>query len=119
MNLPEARLRSWQPRRPSASLKERIFALPVSRPKFVEWSLRLAPAAASFLVVLSVLHHSGGIPGGGFGHESDSGLLASNALALLPASYQEHNEIYGLTFEWTNRSGSTSSISSFAPGKAN
>jgi hypothetical protein len=119
-NLSEARLRSWQPRRPSARLKERIFPVPVSRPMIVTWSLRLAPAAASFLVALSVLRHDGGFSGGGFQGEPMLLLSQSNRIAFVPVNCrQEHNELYGVTFDWTNRSNSTSSITSFSPDTAN
>lgn len=120
MNLTEARLRSWQPRRPSERVKARLFAAPVRRPKIVVWSLRLAPAAASLMVALSVLHHGGGLSGGGFRRETTPEMFASNQAGFLPGNtYQEHNAVYAVTFDWTNRSGSTSSITSFSPGKAN
>jgi hypothetical protein len=123
MNLPETQLRSWQPRRPSASLKHRIFAAPRHTAHLVMWSLRrLAPAAACLLVAVAAVnqgrHYAGdtAAPGSGFG------LSGSNQIqiAWLPANGAlDENRVSRVTFGWTNRSGSTSSISSFSPDKVN
>jgi hypothetical protein len=112
-------LRAWRPRRLSAGLERRIFNASPARPKVLVWSLRLAPAAACVLIALSALHQSGGISNGSYSHEL-SAAMGSNQMAALSGDYhQEHNDISALTFEWTKRVGSTSSISSFAPGKTN
>jgi hypothetical protein len=48
------------------------------------------------------------------------GMVGSNRIAYLPVNYQqEQNSCSPLTFEWTNRSGSTSSNGSFSPGRLN
>jgi hypothetical protein len=119
-NPPEAQLHSWEPRRPSARLKRRIFSNPFRRPAILTWSLRLAPAAACLLVTLSVWHQSDSVPGDGLPAPLPSQMLGNPQLVLAPADYhQGHNEVAAITFDWTNRTGSTSSISSFSPGKAN
>jgi hypothetical protein len=123
MNLPETRLRSWQPRRPSDALKRRIFAAPRHTARLVMWSLRrLTPAAACLLVAVAAVHqgrHLAGdttAPGAGFGLSGSNQIL----MAWLPANGAlEENRVSRVTFGWTNRSGSTSSISSFSPDKVN
>ena len=120
MNLLETQLQSWQPRRPSAGLSHRIFSAPRSRPKIVAWSLRLAPAAACLLIALSALNPGRDISNGAYHPDYAGFLTGSNQVASLGGNYrQEHNDLYAVTFDWTNRSGSTSSITSFSPGKAN
>jgi hypothetical protein len=118
MNFPETRLRSWQPRPPSARLKHRIFEAPAPSHSF-NWSLRcLAPAAACLLVAIAAFNKGGVIPTDSARSESLLGMIGSNMLARVPGDYlQEQNCFAPHTFEWTNRSGSTSSIDSFSPGK--
>jgi hypothetical protein len=113
MNLPETQLRSWQPRRPSARLERRIFAAPHLAPRVVVWSLRcLAPAAACLLVAVAVFHQGGSVPGGTVHGDSLAGAGWSNQIAYVPGHYQPaRNAVSPPTLEWTNRNGSTSSIS--------
>jgi hypothetical protein len=123
MNLPETQLRSWQPRRPSAGLKHRIFAAPHRTAHLVIWSLRrLTPVAACLLVALAAVNQgrnfSSNAAPTGFG----PGMIGSNQIqiAYLPADRPlEENRVSRVTLEWTNRGSSTSSISSFSPGKVN
>ena len=119
-NLPEARLRSWQPRRPSPGVKHRIFAEPASPSQALLWSLRcLAPSATCLLLALAALTQGNRVAPPATGHLL-LGMIGSNQIEGIPDNYQqEQNSCYGLTFEWTNRSGSTSSISSFPPGRMN
>ena len=121
MNLPETRLRSWQPRRPSNGLKRRIFAAPRRPYQVVMWSLRrLSPAAACLLVALAALKQGISFSSAGPRPEFIAATTGSNLIAFLPGNYQqEQNCCSPVTFEWTNRSGSTSSISSFPRGKVN
>jgi hypothetical protein len=118
----EARLRSWQPRRPSDGLKQRIF----SRPHFSGSTLHLdivglcrwlAPVTACLLVVVSVMHQHIGYPASRHG-SLDLGALGNNDFSLLQGNYrQEHNDFSALTLEWTKRSSSTSSIGSLSPNR--
>jgi hypothetical protein len=120
MNLPEKQLRSWQPRRPSAALRSRIFggSTATHLARAVMLSLRcLAPVTACFLLAMAALNQGGTLsrvsaqPGVVFG------MIGSNQLALLSgrfavenqASVADENRALPVTFEWTNRSGSTSS----------
>lgn len=121
MNLLETQLRSWQPRQPSANLKDRIFLASPETPRMLFWSLRcLAPAAACLLVAMMALKPGGGISIGTYSHDVTMGMIGSNQIAYLPGNFQqEQNRLSHVTFEWTNLSGSTSSIGSFSPGKVN
>jgi hypothetical protein len=158
MNDLEMQLRSWAPRRPSAKVKQRIFAeskavaligsrgrsphhprghvacsvlrdpmLPVIesiaaiahrlKPTSFRW---LAPAmAALFLMCILLNQHSTPMAA-----STTSPLIAmilssnQSAAAYLPGSFQrEQNGLPSDTFEWTNGSGSTSSISSLSESK--
>lgn len=116
------RLRSWQPRRPSASLKRRIFRSPAeaSRRLWVQSLRCLAPAAACVLTALAALTQGGAVAGGASRHDLQIGRTGSNQLERLPLDYQQdHNRIARVTFDWTNHSESTSSIGSFLPGRIN
>jgi hypothetical protein len=121
-NLLETRLRSWQPRRPSAKLKHRIFLTPADAShRLLVQSLRcLAPAAAAVLTALAAFTQGGAVAGGASRHVLLTGMMGSNQVECLPLDYQQdHNRIARITFDWTNRSESTSSIGSFLPGRTN
>ena len=123
-NSSETQLRSWVPRRPSATLKRRIFASHVEPLASGAWLLRLAPAAVCLLAIIASLNQNNNIShatyrGGLLRDRSENNQLA-HQVAYLPGLYeQEHNDLSTLTFEWTNHNGYTSSISSFSPGKLN
>jgi hypothetical protein len=116
MNPLEARLRSWQPRRPSPRLRHRIFLAPSRTPaQTLFQSLRcLAPAAACLLLALGAFSQGGAVSGGVTHQELLTGMIGSNRVPYLPADYQqEYNRLARVTFGWTNSSDSTSSITSF------
>ena len=129
MNELEMELRSWRPRRPSAKLERRLFASQVTRevssyrpPITHQLGFRLrwvAPATAAF-VLLCVLYNqrAGDSLGGGTssGHIMCMILSNQSAIAYLPAGFQ--NSPPTDTFEWTNGSGSTSSMRSLSAPKA-
>ena len=132
----ETQLRSWVPRRPSAKLERNIFArrsateaaaetvapgsAPVRReatsPSFrLSW---LAPATVALLLICMLFnqHNIQALSGA-----SESGPMIAVALSnqsvapWLPGSFaREQNGLPNETFEWTNGSGSTSSISSLS-----
>ena len=123
-NLPENQLRSWRPRRPSAGLKRRIFRIRQTTPKIMVWAFRcLAPAAGCVLLAAATLNQGNGRSSERLQGNRMMAMLTSitsNQLAYLPGDYQQAlNGTCRLTFEWTNRNGSTSSIGSFLPGKVN
>lgn len=143
MNELEMQLRSWAPRRPSAKLKERIFAAEPApaqsaillthhasriilyasrmthwlRPASFRW---LAPAMAALFLVCVLLNQHSTPMASPATSPMIAMILSSNqsAAAYLPGSFQrEQNGIPSDTFEWTNGSGSTSSISSLSESK--
>lgn len=130
MNPLEIQLRSWAPRRPSAKLERRLFeadrrrarAERQARSEMPTLHLRwLAPATAA-LVMLFVLY--GQRMETGPRGNNDSGaimaMITSNrsVTPYLPSNFQrDQNGPPADTFEWTNGSGSTSSISSLSDSK--
>ena len=123
LNELETQLRSWAPRRPSPRLSLRIFnstarkiddSAPPGPAVQSGWRFGwLAPATAA-LVLLGVLANQRD-GGSGFSGTNSSPLLAlisSNQSAYLPVGYAIEQNTPPDTFEWTNRSGSTSSIRS-------
>lgn len=151
MNDLEMQLRSWAPRRPSAKVKQRIFAshraadvaaqsearvacsvfrdpmLPVIesiaaiahrlKPTSFRW---LAPAMAALFLMCILLNQHSTPMAASTTNPLIAMILSSNqsAAAYLPGSFQrEQNGLPSDTFEWTNGSGSTSSISSLSESK--
>ena len=113
MNLPETRLRSWQPRRPSAGLKRRIFSAQPGTPgtaAFLGW---LAPATACALLTLLVFNSGNGLPAGSSSHGTMMAMILSNqnyAVYVSDGPQNVQNRLSGVTFDWTNRGASSSSI---------
>lgn len=133
MNELELQLRSWAPRRPSAKLNQKLFAAsqdadtarpPQHEPRHAEhlFSFRwLVPATAALLLICLVLNQHNSAPiTGGARREPMVAMIMSNqsAIPYVPRGFQrEQNVLVADTFEWTNGSGSTSSISSLSPAK--
>ena len=139
MNDLEMQLRSWAPRHPSAKVKQRIFSAksaefaPVHpiilladqlsrvtrwlKPTSFRW---LAPAMAGLFLVCIILNQHSAPIASPASAPLMAMILSSNqsAAAYLPGSFQrEQNRLPSDTFEWTNGSGSTSSISSLSESK--
>src|SRR5437016_4036182 len=119
LNQLENSLRSWTPRRPSASIKQRLFpntaAVEHDLPDPLAWRW-LLPAMALFvgaLLVLAKSSHSG------FGESA--GLRTTFALSNLDFSTfyaaasqnEQHNKLAGATFDWTNGAHSSTTAPSF------
>ena len=112
-NLPEEQMRLWTPRRPSASLKRKLFAgaghfsespeaiSPASAKIF--WGA-LAPTLACALLTLMVFNS------GGERRSSVSALAWSSSNTVADASHSAQNHWDNLTFDWTNHSIFKSSI---------
>jgi len=117
MNLPETQLRSWQPRRPSAGLKRRIFsARPVTPAPaaFLGW---LAPVTACALLTLLVFNPASSLPGSSTSRAAMMGMVLSNqnyAAYASDGSQNVQNRLASVTFDSTNR-GSSSSTIRFTP----
>lgn len=112
----ETRLHSWRPRRPSSGLKRRLFGSSANvlsgATKFLGW---LAPVAACALLTLQVFN-SGNYNNPSRPMPAMAMVLSNqNYAAYAPDNFREaQNGLSSITFEWTNRSGSTSSIAPFS-----
>ena len=108
----ETRLRSWRPRRPSATLKWRIFAGQiVSLPRLLKFAGWLTPATACLLLALLSLNSENGIAPDGSRPLSLAGLMSNQSYAVYLTSRQSvQNNLSAVTFDWTNRSDSGSPI---------
>ena len=113
MNWLENQLNSWEPRHPSAKIKRRIFPTPSPRREvamFLNW---LTPATVCMLLALAVFKQENNMPATSPRHDPAVAMMLSNQsfVAYLTgrSSQIEHN-ILPATFEWTNRSDSTSTI---------
>lgn len=122
MNSLETQLRSWQPRRPSARLKRQLFAEPASLMPRMAWFVGwLVPATACALLTFSVF-----TSGNDLGQSSRRAPLMATLLndqsGLTPAPEgfrQGQNDWASVTFDLTNRSGSTSTLSTGQGGLTN
>ncbi len=115
----ENRLRSCQPRRPSAKLKRRLFAAPASLMPRAAWLLgSLAPATACLLLTFSAFNP--GNAGNLLPREPVIAMIMSNQNYAAYASDNfrgTENRLSSVTFDWTNHSGFTSSMAPFSPAK--
>jgi len=86
-------------------------------------SLRwLAPAAACLMLALTIASQQPGLSAGSVRREAMMGLISSNGsyTNIQPENENAgHNRISSTSFEWTNLSDITSSISPFSPGRLN
>ncbi len=116
MNDLEAQLRSWAPRRPSASLERRLFAprpaMAETLPAFrLDW---LAPATVGLMLLgLFLSHHSNP-----FLSPSNAGpmvavILSNQSAAAFIAGNlsRTENRLPADAYEWTVRNGTTSPVS--------
>jgi len=122
MNSLETQLHSWQPRRPSSGLKRRLFAEPVNLMPRMAWFVGwLVPATACALLTFSVFT-SGNELGRSSRHTPLVATLLSNQsyLTLAPDGYRRgQNDWLSVTFDLTNRSGSTSTVSAVQGSRTN
>jgi hypothetical protein len=91
-------------------------------PKMVWLVGWLVPATACALLTFSVFTSGNGIPGRSSSHDPMVATILSNRSFLVPAPDmlpQGQNELSSVTFDLTNRSGSTSSITAFPRGRVN
>ena len=109
----EAQLRSWQPRRPAAGLKRKIFAAKATAPAATWLWGALAPAAACILLTLTAFNHGSD----GFSSKPVMVMVLSNqngSTSMADESQIAQNHLATVTFDWTNRSG-FKSITGFTP----
>ena len=114
----EDRLHSWQPRRPSAGIRRRLFGAATRSVSKATWILgSLAPATACALLTLSFLNSGNGLSAGSPRPQPLLAMIVSNEnyAAYQAAGYQkEENNWSSITFDWTKANNLTSSIS-FTP----
>jgi hypothetical protein len=113
MNLPETQLRSWQPRRPSAGLKRRIFSAQPGTPAVAALLGWLAPVTACAVLTLLVFNPANSLPGSSASHGVVMAMVLSNqnyAAYASDGSQNVQNRLASATFDWTNRGSSTPSI---------
>jgi anti-sigma-K factor RskA len=112
----ENRLRSWHPRRPSATLSWRLFlARAASVPRMIRLAGWLTPATACALLTLLVLNSENAASTGGSRQPLIMAMLSNQSYAVSMTSRQsEQNNLSIFTFDWTNRSDS-GSILRFTP----
>jgi hypothetical protein len=86
---------------------------------FVGW---LVPATACALLTFSVFTSGNDISGRSASRAPIVATMLSNQSFLIPAPespWKGQNELSSVTFDWTNRSGSTSSMPSFPRNRMN
>jgi len=113
MNLPETQLRSWQPRRPSAGLKRRIFSAQPGTPTAAAFLGWLAPVTACALLTLLVFNPANSLPSSSTSRGAMIAMVLSNQnyAAYAPDGSQNvQNRLSSVTLDWTNRGVSTSTI---------
>jgi hypothetical protein len=108
----ESRLRSWHPRRVSATLKWRLFlARAASVPRMIRLAGWLTPATACALLTLLILNSENAAPATGHRQPSIMAMMSNQSCAVYATSRQsEQNNPSIFTFDWTNGSGSGSTL---------
>lgn len=112
----ENQLRSWRPRRPSPSIKRKLFGATGDAAGI---SLRwLAPTMACLFLALTIASQEPSLSAASTRQQPMMGLVSSNLsfTNILPTG---RNSVLPASFEWTNLSGFTSSISPFTPSRLN
>ncbi len=110
MNLPEAQLRSWRPRHPSAALKGRIFSTVREARTASRWVWgALTPTTACLLLTLMMLNSSNpAMP-----RKPVLSMILSNDYGVFGAaggSGSAENQLASVTFDWTNHTVFNSSM---------
>ena len=108
----ETRLGSWRPRRPSATLKWRLFlARAANVPRMVRVAGWLTPATACGLLTLLLLNSESAAPASGRRSPFSMAMISNQSYAVYATSRQsEQNNLSAFTFDWTNGSGSGSTL---------
>ena len=113
MNWLETQLNSWEPRRPSARIKRRLFPASSARIELVRVLNWLAPATACMLMVVAALKQETSFPGASTRHDPLVAMMLSNSSSvpyLTGGSSQIEQNVLPGTFELTNHSASTSTV---------
>ncbi len=104
----ETRLRSWRPRRPSATLKWRLLlARAAGVPRMVRVAGWLTPATACALLALVAMNSENALRVGDAHTPSILALLSNQSYAASVTGHQyEQNNLSCFTSDWTNASNS-------------
>jgi hypothetical protein len=115
-NLLETQLRSLQPRHPSARLKRKIFSTRLRMPGRAWFLGPLAPVTACALLTFLAFHMENSVSIS----REPTATIASNQMvaAYVNGFFRGENSPRNVTFEWTNRSFSNSSIGFTPPIKS-
>jgi hypothetical protein len=108
----EARLRCWRPRRASATLKCRLLlARAASVPSMMRFAGWLTPATACALLTMLILNSENAATTVGHRQPSIMVMMSNQNYAVYATSRQsEQNNLSIFTFDWTNGSGSGSTL---------
>ena len=109
LNVTEAQLRSWQPRRPAAGLKQKILSNAAATPTVTWRGAYLPPTLACLMLTLMAFNHGDD----GLGQKTVRSMVGSNQSAVAYAAGGEQtaqNHLASITFDWTNHSGFKSII---------
>ncbi len=113
MNWLEKQLTSWEPRRPSARIKRRLFPKPARAEELTRALAWFAPVAACLMLALAAVRQNNVIPAGTPRPEPLFAMILSNqsgAGFLADSGAQSENRVMRASFDWTNRGNSGSSI---------
>jgi len=111
----ETRLRSWRPRRVSATLRWRLFLARGARVANMTRMMRMAgwltPATACALLTMLVLDSENVATTAGHWQPFAMAMMSNQNYAVYATSRQsEQNNLSVFTFDWTNGSGSGSTL---------
>lgn len=109
-NLPETPLRSWQPRRPAAALKGRIFPTVREARATSRWLWgALTPTTVCLLLTLVMLNSSNPV----MPQKPVLSMILSNNGGVFEANGRSggaENQLASVTFDWTNHTVFNSSM---------
>lgn len=121
MNPLEKQLRSWTPRRPSPSLRRRLFggSAPLAHPAGALFWFGPVTACLLFACVVVSQHSPVGVSSVSRPDALIAVILSNQSYAAyLPGSFQRAANRLD-TFEWTNQGHSPSFMGSLSPGRTN
>jgi hypothetical protein len=118
-NLPETQLNSWQPRPPSARLKQKIFSAQPHAASATWFWRGLAPATACLLLTFLAFNQGGNLSMDSMNRKLETTMIMSNqsCAAYASGAQDEQNHLAAVTFDWTNHGGFQSIIRFTPPTK--
>jgi len=122
MNLLEMQLRSWEPRTPSADLKQRLFPSRANHPPVTAALRWLAPALTCAILAVVLVNQEAGVSTGLSRYEPAVIVASSNhssSASFSNATKRTGSLIPSGTFESTNRGDLSSNLTSLLPVKLN